>query len=332
MQTEPDSAGMRKTLSELDLFICQDIFMTQTTMLADVILPATSWGEHEGVFTASDRSFQHFDAAVPPKGECRHDWEIFADLSTRMGYPMHYDNTEQIWNECISLCPNFVGATYEKMAPEGGYAQWPVKSTDVNDHGTPDMFAGGKFTTKDGRANLMAHDWEAPSELPDDEYPLILCTVREVGHYSCRSMTGNCKTLALLADEPGFVRMNPADAQARGIKNGDIVSIHSRRGQVYSRADVSDRINKGTVYMTYQWWIGKCNELTMHKVDPVSHTPEDKFSACQVDAIADQVWAEGEVERQYTELKQALVDAAAPQDVEPGAAKFDDEAHVNQIV
>ena len=84
--------------------------------------------------------------------------------------------------------------------------------------------------------------------------------------------------------------------------------------------------------MTYQWWIGKCNELTIHKVDPVSHTPEDKFPACQVDAIADQVWAEGEVERQYTELKQALVDAAAPQDVEPGAAKFDDETHVNQIV
>ena len=122
------------------------------------------------------------------------------------------------------------------------------------------------------------------------------------------------------------------DAAEMGIKNGDIVSIHSRRGQVYSRADVSDRINKGTVYMTYQWWIGKCNELTIHKVDPVSHTPEDKFSACQVDAIADQVWAEGEVERQYTELKQALVDAAAPQDVEPGAAKFDDETHVNQIV
>lgn len=87
VQTEPDSAGMRKTLSELDLFICQDIFMTQTTMLADVILPATSWGEHEGVFTASDRSFQHFDAAVPPKGECRHDWEIFADPVYAHGLP-----------------------------------------------------------------------------------------------------------------------------------------------------------------------------------------------------------------------------------------------------
>lgn len=127
--------------------------------------------------------------------------------------------------------------------------------------------------------------------------------------------------------------MNPADAQARGIKNGDIVSIHSRRGQVYSRADVSDRINKGTVYMTYQWWIGKCNELTIHKVDPVSHTPEDKFSACQVDAIADQVWADGLRSSVSTPSSSRLwVDAAAPQDVEPGAAKFDDETHVNQIV
>ena len=89
---------MRKTLPELDPFICQDIFMTQTTMLADVILPLTSWGEHEGgVFTASDRSFQHFDAAVPPKGRVPSTRRSSADLSTRMGYPIHYDNTEQIW-------------------------------------------------------------------------------------------------------------------------------------------------------------------------------------------------------------------------------------------
>ena len=160
----------------------------------------------------------------------------------------------------------------------------------------------------------------------------MLCTVREVGHYSCRSMTGNCKVLSMLADEPGYVHINPADAAARTVKDEDLVWVSSRRGKVITRAKLDERINKGAVYMTYQWWIGKCNELTMHKVDPVSHTPEDKFSACQVDPIADQVWAEGEVERQYTELKQALVDAAAPQDVEPGAAKFDDETHVNQIV
>ena len=88
LQTEPDTAQMRCTLESLDLLISQDIFMTQTTALADVVLPATSWGEHEGVFTASDRTFQRFTAAVPPKGECRHDWEIFQDLSCRMGYPM----------------------------------------------------------------------------------------------------------------------------------------------------------------------------------------------------------------------------------------------------
>ena len=330
VQTEPDSQGEIETLKKIDFLICQDIFMTQTVMLADVVLPATSWGEHEGVFSSSDRCFQHFEAAVPPKGECRHDWEIFADLSTRMGYPMHYDNTEEIWNECISLCPNFAGATYEKMRGEGGYAQWPVRSKDIDDRGQKDMYPGGQFNTDDHKAHLMAHEFIEPTELPDDEYPLVLCTVREVGHYSCRSMTGNCKTLALLADEPGFVHMNPADAKARGIQNGDIVSIHSRRGQVYSRADVSPRINEGTVYMTYQWWIGKCNNLTKHVVDPLSHTPEDKFSACQVDAVADQTWAENEVERQYTALKQALIDAAAPQDIEPN--QVEEEPAVNQIV
>lgn len=320
LQTEPDSNDMRETLENLDLLISQDIFMTQTTALADVVLPGTSWGEHDGVFSASDRTFQRFTAAVPPKGECRHDWQIFCDLSTRMGYPMHYENTKQIWDEVRNLCPNFYGATYEKM--EGvGYAQWPITSTDPDDHGTPTMYLGGKFNTPDHKAILMAHDFIPPTEEPDDEYPLVLCTVREVGHYSCRSMTGNCAALTLLADEPGYVNINPADAKARGIRNNDIVSVKSRRGQVYSRASVNDRINKGTVYMTYQWWIGKCNTLTMHQVDPLSGTPEDKFSAVQVEAIADQLQAEKTVAKQYEDLKQYLAALAAAQDTPPVSAQ-----------
>ncbi|MBE6469436.1 MAG: formate dehydrogenase subunit alpha [Coriobacteriaceae bacterium] len=329
-QTEPDAQEMIETLKNVEFFVCQDIFMTQTTMLADVLLPATSWGEHEGVFTASDRNFQHFTAALPPKGECRHDWEIFADLSTRMGYPMHYENTREIWHECISLVDNFAGATYETME-EQGQAQWPIREGESV--GKRDMYAGGVFTTADHKAHLHADEFVEPTELPDEEYPLVLCTVREVGHYSCRSMTGNCRALAALADEPGHVQMHPDDAAARGIKHGQIVRVFSRRGSVYSRAEVSPRINKGTVYMTYQWWIGKCNALTMHVTDPMSGTPEDKFSACQLEALPDQVWAENEVQRQYTELKQELVNNADRQDVAPGAvAVFDDPAHVDQIV
>ena len=305
LQTEPDAQELKRQLAKLDLFICQDIFMTQTTMLADVVFPGTAWGEHDGVFTASDRTFQRFTAAVPPKGECRHDWRVFQDLSTRMGYPMHYENTKEIWDEVRELCPSFYGATYEKM--EGvGHAQWPIPT--IEHPGSPDMFPGGQFTTPDHRANLMAHDWEPPTELPDERYPLVLCTVREVGHYSCRSMTGNCRALALLADEPGEIHMNPADAAARGISEGEIVRAFSRRGEAMSRAVLDPRINEGAVYMTYQWWIGKCNNLTLHAVDPRSHTPEDKFSACQVEAIEDQVWAEQRVQELYEELKQDLAD------------------------
>lgn len=313
LQTEPDSADMRETLENLDLLISQDIFMTQTTALADVVFPGTSWGEHDGVFSSSDRTFQRFTAAVPPKGECCHDWQIFAELSTRMGYPMHYDDTKQIWDEMRSLCPNFYGATYEKM--EGvGHAQWPIPTEDCP--GTPTLYKGGQFNTADKRAILMTTDWKAPTELPDADYPLILCTVREVGHYSCRSMTGNCKTLSLLADEPGYVNINPADAESRGIRDQELVWVYSRRGKVITRANLNERINKGTVYMTYQWWIGKCNQLTMHQTDPLSGTPEDKHSACQVEAIADQVWAEDHMQQLYADMKGWLASEASAQDAD----------------
>lgn len=317
LQTEPDTAQMRRTLESLDLLISQDIFMTQTTALADVVLPATSWGEHEGVFTASDRTFQRFTAAVPPKGECRHDWEIFQDLSCRMGYPMAYGSTEEIWNEIRELCPLFFGATYERM--EGvGYAQWPVPELDHP--GSPELYAGGAFTTSDGKAHFFATEYALPTELPDREYPLVLCTVREVGHYSCRSMTGNCKALAALADEPGYVHMSPVDAEARGIDEEQLVWVYSRRGKIISRAAVDERINEGAVYMTYQWWVGKCNELTLHVTDSQSGTPEDKYSACQVEPIADQLWAERHMQELYTQLKDRLFKEASHQDApaEPG--------------
>jgi formate dehydrogenase (hydrogenase) len=153
--------------------------------------------------------------------------------------------------------------------------------------------------------------------MPDGEYPLVLCTVREVGHYSCRSMTGNCRTLALLADEPGYVHMSPADAEARGIKDQRLVWVYSRRGKVITRASVEERVNEGTVYMTYQWWIGKCNQLTMHVTDPLSGTPEDKHSACEVAKIDDQMWAEKHVQTLYHDLKSHLASEAAAQDIEP---------------
>ena len=315
VQTEPDVPHLTKMLEKLDLFVCQDIFMTQTAAMADVVLPATSWGEHEGVFTACDRTFQYFSQAVPPKGECKHDWQIFSELAERMGYDMHWENAQQIWDEeCRALWPAAYGATYEKMAGTG-HAQWPIPTLDHP--GTPDLFLGGKFTTPEGKAHLVAHDYRDPTEMPDEEFPLILCTVREVGHYSCRSMTGNCKVLALLADEPGELRIHPDDAKERGIRDGELVRAWSRRGETMSRAVIDERVNAGTVYKPYQWWIGKCNNLTLHHVDDRSRTPEDKFSACQVEALPDQKWAERHLQELYSQLKEDLAETAAAQHVEP---------------
>lgn len=150
--------------------------------------------------------------------------------------------------------------------------------------GTPTLYKNGQFNTADKKAILMAHDFVEPTEMPDDAYPLVLCTVREVGHYSCRSMTGNCKVLSMLADEPGYVHINPADAAARTVKDEDLVWVSSRRGKVITRAKLDERINKGAVYMTYQWWIGKCNDLTMHVTDrcpvrPRTSTPPARCTA-----------------------------------------------------
>lgn len=307
-QTEPDLDLVRKGFGGLELMVVQDIFMTKTAMFADVVLPATSWGEHDGVFSAADRGFQRFEKAVDAKGDVKHDWEIFGLIATAMGYPMKYKDTKEIWDELRELCPIYYGATYEKMAGLG-YVPWPC--TTLEDPGTKYLYTGNVFQTPSGKGLLFASEWRAPLEKLDSEYNLVLCTVREVGHYSCRSMTGNCAALSTLADEPGYVTMNPQDAKKAGIKDQQLVWVASRRGKVITRANVTERTNAGAVYMTYQWWIGACNELTIHHVDPISKTPEYKYCAVKVEAIADQTWAETYVQQEYAKLKGGLSKAAS---------------------
>lgn len=139
----------------------------------------------------------------------------------------------------------------------------------------------------------------------------MLSTVREVGHYSCRSMTGNCAALAKLADEPGYIQINTADAKRLGIEDEELVWVNSRKGKVISRAKISDRPNKGAVYMTYQWWIGACNELVTENLSPITKTPEYKYCAVNVERIADQRAAERYVSEEYSQLKARLRESAA---------------------
>ncbi|WP_262033911.1 formate dehydrogenase subunit alpha [Serratia liquefaciens] len=303
LQTEADLSLVRSAFEALEFVVVQDIFMTKTAEQADVILPATSWGEHGGVFSCADRGFQRFEKAIEPQYNVKRDWEIISLLASEMGYPMHYEDNQQIWDEMRELCPLFYGATYEKMG-ELGHVQWPC--TSLESQGTPYLYQGNQFTTPSGKGQLFATTWRAPAEIPDADYPLVLCTVREVGHYSCRSMTGNCAALQTLADEPGFVQINPQDAAALGIADQQLVWVASRRGKVISRANYNERINLGAVYMTYQWWIGACNELTQENLDPISKTPETKYCAVKLAAITDQHWAENYAQQSYSDMKARL--------------------------
>ncbi len=304
-QSDPDLAEVREALEKVDFLIVQDIFMNRTATYADVILPATSWGEHEGVFTCCDRGFQRFRKFIEPEGDVKDDWEIISLISTAMGYPMHYENTEEIWNEMIDLCPSYTGATYEKLEKYGG-VQWPCRSKDMEDKGTPYLHKDGNFANPDGKGKFFCADWRPPKELENDEYPMVLSTVREVGHYSSRTMTGNCRTLRSLEDEPGWAQMNVEDCRELGVEEGELVKVLSKRGYCITRCMPTERVPKGSVFMTYQWWIGACNKLTTAHLDPVSNTPEYKYCACKVKKIEDQKWAEKHVREEYAEIRSKM--------------------------
>jgi len=305
VQSDPDAAEVREALDECEFVVVQDIFMNKTGLHADVIFPATSWGEHDGVYSSADRGFQRIRKAVVPKGDVKTDWQIICEVSTAMGYPMHYNNTKEIWDEMRSLTPSFFGATYEKME-KYGCVQWPCKDESDADLGTMYLHKYGIFATPDHKGQLFAAEWRPPYEVEDEEYPFSLSTVREVGHYSVRTMTGNCRTLAQLEDEPGYLQISEVDAEKLGIKENEIIKVSSRRGSVFTRALVTDRVQPGATYMTYQWWVGACNELTVASLDPVSKTPEYKYCAIKIEKIDDQDWAEQHVKDIYKDLKKKM--------------------------
>lgn len=303
VQSDPNAAELREALDKLELVIVQDIFMNKTALHADVILPSTSWGEHDGVYSSADRGFQRIRKAVEPEGDVKPDWQIICEIATAMGYPMSYKNTEEIWDEMRSLCPKFAGASYRKMEEQGS-VQWPCPSEDHP--GTKYLYEGNRFTTPNGKGRLFACEWRPPMETPDDEYPLSLSTVREVGHYSVRTMTGNCRALRRWSDEPGNIQMSLEDAENLGIKDGELVRISSRRGSVIARAQLSERVRKGSTFMTYHFWIGACNELTADHLDPISKTPEFKYCAVKVDKIPDQALAEQTVKEEYMRIRKQM--------------------------
>ncbi len=255
----------------------QDIFLSETAELAQVVLPGVSFAEKDGTFTNTERRVQRVRRGIKPLGEARPDWEIVCDLSTRLGYPMKYPSPAEIMDEIASLTPSYGGIRYSRL--EGLGLQWPCPTADHP--GTPFLHQD-KFTRGKGKFHVVPYT-PAP-ELPDQEYPYLLTTGRVLFHYHTL-VTRKSKGLSEIYPE-GVVEVNPEDAARLGIQPDDgLVEVASRRGSVKVKAKKSDRLPPGVVFMTFHFKEAAANLLTLDALDPVAKIPEYKVCAVKIRKI-----------------------------------------------
>lgn len=276
--SEPDSNHVIESLKKIEFLIVQDIFMSETALLADVVLPACTFAEKDGTFTNTERRVQLIRKAIKPVGDSMPDWLIICQIAEEMGFKgFEFQNTSEIMDEIASLTPMYGGISHSRL--ENGGLQWPC--IDKNDQGTPILHIN-KFNTLNGRGKLIPLDYISPVELPDEEYPFILTTGRSLYQYHTGTMSGRIEGLNELYGHE-IIEINPTDAAGLDIKTGDIVSITSRRGDVKAMAELTESIPRGMVAMTFHFPDSPTNVLTNSVVDPISGTPELKFCSVNIE-------------------------------------------------
>jgi formate dehydrogenase alpha subunit len=288
MMSDPDVNHVGQCLQSLDFLVVQDIFLTETAQLADVVLPAASFAEKDGTFTNTERRVQRVRRATEPPGDARPDWEIVCELAKRMQSEgsevsdaphtgWNYESPTEIMDEIAALTPIYGGVSYERIDETG--LQWPCPTPDHP--GTPILHVG-RFSRGLGR--FSAVEFRPPAEVPDEEYPLILTTGRRLEHFHSGSMTRRVEGLNELAPEER-IEINSVDAEQLGISDGDWVCVRSRRGEVRVRARVNGRCREGVVFMTFHFAEALGNVLTNPALDPVAKIPEYKACAVRVDRV-----------------------------------------------
>ncbi len=282
MLSDPDLAHVKQGLENLEFLVVQDIFLTETAELADVVLPACCYAEKDGTQTSTERRVQRWRKAQDPPGEARLDWQIICDIAKRMGYAKQfaYETVEEIFNEIAAVTPSYHGMNYARLErPEA--LHWPCPAEDHP--GTPILHVE-KFATPDGLGIFTPIEWKPPAEVPDDEYPYILTTGRCIWHWHTGTMTRRSDSLD--AEVPtGWIEINAEDAQALGVADGEKVRAITRRGEVVVPAKVTRDIKKGSMFMPFHFKECAANVLTNNALDPIAKIPEYKACAVRVEKI-----------------------------------------------
>ena len=275
MVSDPDLNHVRKSLDSLEFLVVQDIFMTETAQMADVVLPSVAFAEKDGTFTNTERKIQRLRKALDPPGSAREDSDIICDLSSRMGYPMSYESSLAVMEEIASITPSYCGINYERLEQGGIY--WPCTGTDHP--GTPCLHVD-QFTC--GLGVFHATDYIPPAELPDEEFPLYLTTGRLLYQYHTGTMTMKSPGLNAIAPEC-FVEISPEDAKNYHIKDGELLRVTSRRGEIRAKARISEESRPGTIFIPFYYAGAAANTLTNSSLDPAAKIPEYKVCAVKID-------------------------------------------------
>ena len=265
-------------LKNCELLIVQDIFLTETAELADVVLPAACYAEKEGTFTNTERRVQRIRAALSAPGESREDWVILSDLMGRLGYQNKFTSSQEILEEIAQVTPSYGGFSYDRLDKE--QPQWPCPSQEHP--GTP-ILHKAKFSRGE-RAIFKPSPYIPAAEQPDGEYPLILTTGRILYQYHTRTMTGKSDDINRVAGS-SFVEIHPTDAAKQGIAQGDEVRVASRRGEVVVEARVTERVSEGVIFMPFHFADAPANRLTNNAVDPISKIPEYKVCSARIQRL-----------------------------------------------
>lgn len=284
MRTDPDTHHVQRALQALDFLVVDDLFLTETAKMADVVLPGRAYAEKEGTFTNTERRVQRIRKAVEGPGNSRLDTDIFTDLMNRMGYPQPYLTAAEIMDEAASLIPSFAGISHARLDSDeiGGQGlQWPCTGKDHP--GTPILHVG-RFTR--GKGTYCLAEYKPAQELPDEEYPLLLATGRNLYHYNAMAMTDKTPGLMELAGH-SYIELHVDDARALDVRSGERVRVTSRRGTICTEARVSRKTNPGECWMPMHYLDGGANWLTNAALDGIARAPEYKVCAVRVEKLSD---------------------------------------------
>ncbi|MEO1687783.1 MAG: molybdopterin-dependent oxidoreductase, partial [Pseudomonadota bacterium] len=285
--SDPDVEHARKGLAHLDHLVVQDIFLTETAMFADVILPASAWPEKTGTVTNTNRQVQMGRKALEAPGEAREDWRIIVDLANALGLDWDYDTPRMVFNEMKMSMRSLHHITWSRLEGENAVT-YPSLSND--DPGQPVVFGDG-FPRRAGRAKFTPARVTPPAETPDENFPMILTTGRMLEHWHTGSMTRRSGALDALEPEASAA-LHPRTLKIMGVSPGEMLRVTTRRGEITLAARADRAVAEDMVFIPFAFVEAAANVLTNPQLDPWGKIPEFKFSACRVERAEDAVAAE----------------------------------------